>query len=32
MKKFFALTLAAVLALTASLPALAASELPDGKI
>ena len=32
MKKLFALALAAVLALTASLPALAAPELPDGKI
>ena len=32
MKKLFALALAAVLALAASLPALAAPELPDGKI
>ena len=32
MKKLFTLALAAVLALTASLPALAAPELPDGKI
>ena len=32
MKKLFALALAAILALTASLPALAAPELPDGKI
>ena len=32
MKKLFALALAAVLALTASLPALAAPELPDGRI
>ena len=32
MKKLFALALAAALALTASLPALAAPELPDGKI
>ena len=32
MKKLFALALAAALALTTSLPALAAPELPDGKI
>ena len=32
MKKLFALAFAAVLALSASLPALAAPELPDGKI
>ena len=32
MKKLFTLALAAVLALTASLPALASPELPDGKI
>ena len=32
MKKLFALALAAVLALSASLPALAAPEPPDGKI
>ena len=32
MKKLFALALAAALALTAPLPALAAPELPDGKI
>ena len=32
MKKLFALALATVLALAASLPALAAPELPDGKI
>ena len=32
MKKLFALALVTALALTASLPALAAPELPDGKI